>query len=72
MICARRPLRTIELQDAIVFATGHEALTDRTKLPATVLDLCKPLIQTNAEGYLSFVHFTVKEYAQAAIPSKIC
>ncbi|KAH7385941.1 hypothetical protein BKA66DRAFT_403042, partial [Pyrenochaeta sp. MPI-SDFR-AT-0127] len=62
IICARRPLRIAELKDAIVFAIGNSTLTERSKLPATVLDLCRPLIQTHADGHVSFIHFTVQEH----------
>ncbi|KAF1849355.1 uncharacterized protein K460DRAFT_404584 [Cucurbitaria berberidis CBS 394.84] len=62
MICGRRPLRSVELQDAIAFATGQDTLTERSKLPKTILDLCKPLIQTHSDGHVSFVHFTVQEF----------
>lgn len=62
IICARRPLRIAELKDAIVFAIGNSTLTERSKLPATVLDLCRPLIQTHADGHVSFIHFTVQEF----------
>jgi hypothetical protein len=38
-------------------------LTERSKLPATVFDLCKPLIQIEEDGRVSFIHFTVQKYA---------
>ncbi|CAN9203513.1 unnamed protein product [Alternaria alternata] len=62
MLCSRRPLRVIELQDAIVFASGAVSLSERSKLPPNIVDLCKPLIQTDDNGQISFVHFTVQEY----------
>lgn len=61
LICSRRPLREEELQDAIIFAAGNNQLTERSKLPATVLDLCKPLIQVHDDRTVGFVHFTVQE-----------
>ncbi|EDU43054.1 conserved hypothetical protein [Pyrenophora tritici-repentis Pt-1C-BFP] len=61
MLCARRPLRAVELQDAITFAMGSETLTENNKLSVTVLDHCKPLVQLHADGHVSFVHFTVQE-----------
>ncbi|CAN9120026.1 unnamed protein product [Alternaria alternata] len=61
MLCSRRPLRVIELQDAIVFASGAVSLSERSKLPPNIVDLCKPLIQTDDNGQISFVHFTVRE-----------
>ncbi|KAL1798027.1 hypothetical protein ACET3X_004633 [Alternaria dauci] len=62
MLCSRRPLRVTELQDAIVFASGNVSLSERSKLPGSIVDLCKPLIQTDDNGQISFVHFTVQEY----------
>jgi hypothetical protein len=61
MVCARRPLLVHELVDAIVFGAGYKALTERSKLLPTILDLCKPLIQTHKDGRISFVHFTIQE-----------
>jgi hypothetical protein len=61
MMCSRRPLRVIELQDAIVFASGAVSLSERSKLPPSIVDLCKPLIQADENGQISFVHFTVQE-----------
>ncbi|ORY13016.1 hypothetical protein BCR34DRAFT_277213 [Clohesyomyces aquaticus] len=37
-------------------------MTDNTKLPDTVLYLCKPLIQVLGDGNVAFVHFTMQEY----------
>ncbi|KAB2109040.1 hypothetical protein AG0111_0g2533 [Alternaria gaisen] len=62
MMCSKRPLRVTELQDAIVFASGAVSLSERSKLPPDIVDLCKPLIQTDDNGQISFVHFTVQEY----------
>ncbi|CAN9386696.1 unnamed protein product [Alternaria alternata] len=62
MLCSRRPLRVIELQDAIVFASGAVSLSERSKLPPSIVDLCKPLIQADENEQISFVHFTVQEY----------
>ncbi|KAI1562867.1 hypothetical protein PtrEW4_009731 [Pyrenophora tritici-repentis] len=66
MLCARRPLRAVELQDAITFAMGSETLTENNKLSVTVLDHCKPLVQLHADGHVSFVHFTVQEFLNAS------
>ncbi|KAH7068217.1 hypothetical protein BKA63DRAFT_109499 [Paraphoma chrysanthemicola] len=62
MVCSRRPMRVSELQDTIVFAASSIVLTPRSKLPASIIDLCRPLIQTHADGQVSFVHFTVQEH----------
>jgi hypothetical protein len=63
-------MRISELQDAIVFAAGSTTLTPRSKLPATIVDLCRPLIQTHADGQISFVHFTVQEYVNIVPTSR--
>jgi hypothetical protein len=61
MTCCRRPLLSSELLDAIIFGAGSQTLTERSKLLVTILDLCKPLVQTHNDGHVSFVHFTVQE-----------
>ena len=61
ILCSRRPLRVIELQDAIVFASGAVSLSEESKLPPNIVDLCKPLIQMDDNGQISFAHFTVRE-----------
>ncbi|KAF7670744.1 hypothetical protein GT037_011195, partial [Alternaria burnsii] len=62
MLCSRRPLRVAELQDAVVFASGAVSLSERSKLPASIVDRCRPLVQTDDNEQISFVHFTVQEY----------
>jgi hypothetical protein len=61
MICSRRPLKSTELQDAIVFSGEQAVLSDNSKLPANVIELCKPLIQRLSDGTVTFVHSTVQE-----------
>jgi hypothetical protein len=61
IICAKRPLRLAELQGAIVFDLVNKRMTEKTKLPDNVINLCKPLVQTLADRTISFVHFTVHE-----------
>ncbi|KAF2642645.1 hypothetical protein P280DRAFT_395523 [Massarina eburnea CBS 473.64] len=61
MLSSRRPLRTIELQDAIVFSGNNMTLDKRSKLPVSIIDLCKPLITVVDDGTVVFVHFTVQE-----------
>jgi hypothetical protein len=61
MICSRRPLKAIEIQDAVAFSGNSAVLNDKTKLPVTVIDLCKPLIQVLADNTVVFVHFTIQE-----------
>ncbi|KAF1952459.1 hypothetical protein CC80DRAFT_479208 [Byssothecium circinans] len=62
MLSSRRPLRTIELQDAIAFSGTTTTLDKGSKLPASVIDLCKPLITILHDDTVDFVHFTVKEF----------
>lgn len=61
MVCARRPLRKEELQNALVFDENNYALTDENKLPEAVVNVCKPLIQMQADHTVTFIHFTVQE-----------
>jgi hypothetical protein len=61
MVCARRPLRVAELQNALVFDEDNFVLTDENKLPETVVNICKPLIQRQSDSTVTFVHFTVQE-----------
>jgi len=61
MICSRRPLRAVELQDAIAFSGSSTRFDEKSKLRATVIDLCKPLIQVLKDNTVVFVHFTVQE-----------
>lgn len=61
MICSRRPLSIAELRVAVHFASGKTTISQDSQLPATVLNICKPLIQTYDDGHASFVHFTVQE-----------
>ncbi|KAF2001862.1 hypothetical protein P154DRAFT_618946 [Amniculicola lignicola CBS 123094] len=62
MTCMRRPLRKDEVQCGIVYSEGRSSLNTQTKLPETVLGLCKPLIQILSDGTVAFVHFTIQEY----------
>lgn len=59
---ADRPLKTYEVLDGVVFCKDPYQLKESTKLTPRVLDRCKPLIEIDAFGNVSFVHFTVKEY----------
>jgi hypothetical protein len=61
IICAKRPLRLAELQGAIVHDHAHKHVTEKTRLPDTVISLCKPLVQVLSDGTIAFVHFTVQE-----------
>jgi hypothetical protein len=61
IICAKRPLRLAELQGAIVHDHAHKHVSEKTRLPDTVISLCKPLVQVLSDGTIAFVHFTVQE-----------
>jgi hypothetical protein len=60
--CADRPLKTYEVLDGVVLCKDPYQLKESTKLTSQVLNRCKPLIEIDASGNVSFVHFTVKEY----------
>jgi hypothetical protein len=62
MVCfARRPLKPYEIQSAIGF--GHHGTTFLigTTASETILDLCRPLIESGPRDAVIFAHFTVKE-----------
>lgn len=56
-----RPLRVHELLAGVAHGTFPHTLNERTRLPASVLELAKPLIEIDHCGQVSFVHFTLKE-----------
>lgn len=58
---AQRPLRTHELLDAIAFSQEPYKLDLGSKLDSRVLDRCKPLIDVDSRGTVSFVHASAKE-----------
>jgi len=58
---ARRAPKRFEVQDAIALSAENAVINENTKLPQSVLHLCKPLIEDGPEGTLVFVHFTVHE-----------
>jgi len=58
---AARPLRIDELLAGVSHGTFPYTLNERTKLPHSVLELAKPLIEIDNNGHVSFIHFTVKE-----------
>lgn len=64
---ADRPLKTYEAVDGIVLCEHPYQLNESTKLTPRELDRCKPLIEIDTSGNVSFVHFTVKEYNSKAI-----
>lgn len=57
---AKRPLRCPELLSALTFDAGHDAVEEL--VPAYVLEMCKPLVQEQADSCYSFIHASVREY----------
>lgn len=63
MACSFRSLKAWEIQDGIVYQAGvNDTLDGTTKLPKTVLELCKPMIEEGPGNTVDFVHFSAKEY----------
>jgi hypothetical protein len=64
LVCARRPLRTIELEHALLIRTAPEEsnreLHRARKLIKDMRELCGPIIE-NRGTYIAFVHFSAKE-----------
>lgn len=63
MACSFRALKVWEIQDGIVYQAGvNTTLDEPTKMPKTVLELCKPMIDEGPANTVDFVHFSAKEY----------
>ncbi|KAK5656663.1 hypothetical protein OQA88_4643 [Cercophora sp. LCS_1] len=58
---AKRPLRKVELQSALLFHQDNDIKPTSTMVPAYVLDACKPLVDQRRDGTLGFIHVSVKE-----------
>ncbi len=56
---ARRPLRKVELQSALMF--GEDTQDDRKLVPSYIIDACKPLIEERQDSTFVFIHVSVKE-----------
>ena len=61
LICTRRPLRTVELQHALLIEPGDNGLRHTRALYKDVLELCGPIVEKRME-YITFIHFSAKEY----------
>ena len=61
LICTRRPLRTVELEHALLIQPGDNDLQHKRALYKDVLELCGPIIEKRME-YITFIHFSAKEY----------
>ena len=60
LICTRRPLRTVELNHALLIQPGDESLQHERALYKDVLELCGPIVEKKKE-YITFIHFSAKE-----------
>ena len=61
LICTRRPLRTVELEHALLIQPGDNDLQHTRALYKDVRELCGPIVEVRKE-YITFVHFSAKEY----------
>ena len=57
-----RPLRVHELQDGVAFSLGASEINEETKMSPELLSLCKPLIEEDIDGSVTFVHLSVREF----------
>jgi len=62
LICARRPLRSIEIEHALLIEPGDKELRHTRAPYKDILVLCGPIVEKRKE-YLTFVHFSVKGYS---------
>ena len=62
LICTRRPLRTVELEHALLIQPGDNDLQHTRALYKDVLELCGPIVEKRKE-YITFIHFSAKEYS---------
>ncbi|KAF8241833.1 hypothetical protein K440DRAFT_608109 [Wilcoxina mikolae CBS 423.85] len=61
LICARRPLKTIELEHALLIHPGDKELEFDRRLVKDIIELCGPIVEKRSD-YLTFVHFSAKEF----------
>ena len=64
LICTRRPLRTVELNHALLIQPGDKGLQHERALYKDMLELCSPIVERRKE-YITFIHFSAKEYSHA-------
>ena len=62
LICARRPLRTVELEHGLLIQHGDKDLQHTRAICRDVLELCGPILERRKEC-ITFVHFSAKEYS---------
>ena len=68
LICARQPLRTAELEHALLIQPGDNDLQHTRALYKDVLELCGPIVEKRS-GYITFIHFSAKEYSHTQMPT---
>ena len=59
LICTRRPLRTVELEHALLIQPGDNDLQHTQALYKGVLELCGSIVEKRKE-YITFIHFSAK------------
>ena len=66
LICARRPLRAVELSHALLIQPKDRDLQHKRALTNDVLALCGPIVEKRKE-YITFIHFSAKEYSHTQV-----
>jgi hypothetical protein len=61
LACSFRPLKIHEIKDGIAFHAKNTILNADTQLPASVINLCKPIIEETPGNTVDFVHYSAKE-----------
>jgi hypothetical protein len=60
--CSPTPLTVQEIEQALTIRPGSYELEKKVFASPNLSRLCGPIIEI-VDGYVQFVHFTVKEYA---------
>jgi len=60
LVCARRPLKSVELEHAVMIRPGDKIFDRRRSLLRSIVDLCGPIVEFRGE-YITLVHFSAKE-----------
>ena len=58
---AKRPLRLLELEYGSILYSDNTIINHETKPLGNLLDVCKPLVEENANRSVVFIHSSVKE-----------
>ena len=67
--CSPTPLKIHELEQALLVGVEDVQSSARVSSSLNIVELCGPIVEV-VDGYVQFVHFTVKEYASKAINPK--